>query len=306
MAVESPTSRFNTIAHDGDVNRGRGQHWSRRRRSRGVSYRLVRAVQDRLGATVVGTCAVVLAVSWSLPPWIRWISIAALLIGPGAGAVGLWRRASKVKETPDSWIAVIPLSFAIVIPVALCLDGAGVRLSGHSLGLTLGVLCAVCALAMMRPVSKRTSCSRNETVARRWRLLLGVGLPICMAGVVGAVMASWPPISGGEFVALGTAIRVPREAGGTAELAVTVQASAGSGVEVMGSIEGGTPSEVVSVFERYVVVGVNRQTTFHVKVPDDGCDTVAIHAFRRGLGPGVSDVTSLADVGARSCPVAIR
>jgi len=299
-------TQFDAIPQDNEMSHGRRTELARRPRSRGPSYRVLGAVEDRLGATVVGTCAVVLAVAWTLPSWIRWISIAALLIGPGLGVFGLWFRASKVKETPDSWIMVVPLSFAIVIPVALCLDGAGVRLTGQSLGLTLGIICAVCALAMGTSDSKRTKRDRGATAARRWRLLLAVVLPICMAGIVGGVMAIWPPRSGAAFVALGTSIRVLHEQAGSADLVVTVQADAGSGVAVRGLVETGSPLEVVSVFQRHVVVGANRQATFHVKLPNYGCDMVAIHAVRRGGGPEVSDVTNLADEGARSCAVPIR
>jgi len=299
-------TQFDAIVQDSDMSDGRRRELTRRPGSQDPSYRMLRAVEDRLGATVVGTCAVVLAVAWSLPSWIRWISIAALLLGPGLGVFGLWRRASKVKAPPDSWIVVVPLSFAIVIPLALCLDGAGLRLTGQSLGLTLGVICAVCALAMTTSDSKRTKRDRDATVACRWRLLLAVGLPICMVGIVGGVMASWPPRSGGEFVALGTSIRVTREAAGLADLVVTVQANAGSVVSVRGSVETGSPLEVVSVFRRHVVVGANRQATFHVKLPNYGCDIVAIHAVKRGGGPEVSDITNAAAEGARSCAVPIQ
>jgi len=299
-------TQFDAIVQDSEMFDGRRRELSRRPGSRGPSYRMLRAVEDRLGATVVGTCAVVLAVAWSLPSWIRWISIAALLIGPGLAVLGLCRRASKVKAMPDSWIVVVPLSFAIVILVALCLDGAGVRLTGQSLGLTLGVICAGCALGMTTSDSKRTKRNRDATVARRWGLLLAVGLPICMAGIVGGVMATWPPRAGGEFVALGTSIRVTREAAGLAHLVVTVQATAGSGVSVRGSVETGSPLEVVSVFQRHFVVGASRQARFRVKLPNYGCDMVAIHAVRRGGGPEVSDVTNLADEGAKSCAVPIR
>jgi hypothetical protein len=302
MVPPEGTSDFDDILGDESLGGGRWRELARRAGKRGRWFRLLGVGEDWAAPLVVGVCGVVLAVAWLLPVQLRWVAVVALLVGPGAGLVGLWKTIAGHGAMPGSVVVVVPMSFVVIIPVALCLDAGGVRLTGQSLGLCLGGLCVMCAALSAvfgRPPTRRVW-NRDLSRERTWRVFLAIAVPLCMVGVVAGVMASWPARRGGSFVAVATTVRSGR-AVHPSEVVVAVQAKAGGTVVVHGSLAVGSPPHVMRSFERQVVVGPTRQVQFDEVVPANRCVRIVLHASLRGTSQQVSDTRTLAMGRAVTC-----